>query len=504
MKALIGRDASPKQRDQPIYWDTEKLINGHMLILGTSGAGKTTMLRRLIRQLRHNRVRIHVFDVHGDIRLDGASEVLFSEQTPHGLNPLRINPDPHFGGVRKSIQNFIATINRASPTPLGVKQEAVIRNLLADAYRLKGFKIDDPATWLVDESRSHLVSDGSDGRLYLDVPLAEKEQAKAFGARWDAERRCWWIAIDQYAGGITRWGPKTVGRSHLTLSDAVQYARRLLKISFLGSDQEAVTELEIFHRQAASFQRKVIDAVRRGEKAYENAEASEAVDKARLKALDSYTRYLEAVRTGHELEELIRYDSTDVLKSVVDRLESLQASGIFKNSPPPFDPTQSVWTYRINPLSKAEKQLFVFFKLQEIYANGFMRGEQNDVVEIVALDEAGMFVDGDGAGILSTLARESRKFGISIIAANQNADMPEDFLASLGTKVVLGLDELFWRQAISRMRIDEELLRWIKPTRTLAVQLKERGSTRNEWRYVLTDNSQEARPAVDAAAVAGR
>jgi len=31
-------------------------------------------------------------------------------------------------------------------------------------------------------------------RIYLYVPFEEKERAKALGARWDAERKCWYVA----------------------------------------------------------------------------------------------------------------------------------------------------------------------------------------------------------------------------------------------------------------------------------------------------------------------
>jgi hypothetical protein len=31
------------------------------------------------------------------------------------------------------------------------------------------------------------------GPLYLQVPYAEKDQAKAVGARWDPDRRQWWV-----------------------------------------------------------------------------------------------------------------------------------------------------------------------------------------------------------------------------------------------------------------------------------------------------------------------
>lgn len=48
---------------------------------------------------------------------------MFSEQTTYGMNPLRVNPDPHFGGIRKRVQGFITTINRVIMRALGPKQE---------------------------------------------------------------------------------------------------------------------------------------------------------------------------------------------------------------------------------------------------------------------------------------------------------------------------------------------------------------------------------------------
>lgn len=44
-------------------------------------------------------------------------------------------------------------------------------------------------------------------RVYLAVPYAEKDAAKAQGARWDADRRAWWIdrrSIPLFAG-VHRW-----------------------------------------------------------------------------------------------------------------------------------------------------------------------------------------------------------------------------------------------------------------------------------------------------------
>ena len=471
----------------PVMWDSSRLINGHTLLIGMSGSGKTHTLKRMISGMQSQgagRTRFHVFDVHGDIRIDGASEMMFAELTPYGLNPLRVNPDPHFGGIRKCIQNFIKTVNKASSSPLGVKQEAVIRNVLHDVYRAHGFNPDGPGTWEVNEADSQLVSDGSDNRLYLDVPFAEKDAARSLGARWDPSKTLWWVPTDQYVDGITRWLPKTVGRTYPTLTDVLGYANRLLKLSFMGSDQEAVSRLEQFSRHASALTKRQIEAARAG-RDMPDPIAQEAMDKARDKAIESYVRYVNSIRTGHEFDSLIKYDSTEVLKSVVDRMESLRATGIFKGASAPFDSYAPVWTYRLNALRPEEKKMFVLFRLQEIFAEAIQRGEQTEVRDVVVLDEAHLYVDNDDNNILNTLAREARKFGVAIIAANQNADLPDGFLSSLATKIVLGIDEMYWRQAESKMRIEQRMLAWVRPREFMAVQLKENGSTRSDWRWVI-------------------
>ena len=153
MKFKIGQDyfEARSGRDTPVIWDSRRMINGHMLIVGSSGVGKSHTLRKMIRRAVKNSegksLRFHVFDVHGDLDIPGASIVQFSESAPFGLNPLIVNPDPHFGGVRKCVQNFIRTLNQSFSTPLGLRQEAVISNLLIDVYREFDFIVDDASTW---------------------------------------------------------------------------------------------------------------------------------------------------------------------------------------------------------------------------------------------------------------------------------------------------------------------------------------------------------------------
>ncbi|WP_323025759.1 DUF5710 domain-containing protein [Castellaniella sp.] len=487
MQVRFGEDAGARRRgqNQPIVWDSTKVVNGHCLIVGMSGAGKTHRLRDMIRQMQDTccgkPLRIHVFDVHGDIDLDNASSVMFSEQTAYGMNPLRINPDPHFGGVRKRVQGFIATVNRVMRA-LGPKQEAALRNILYDVYTRYGFRSDDPDTWHIDENVAKLVSDGSDGRLYIDVPLAEKDDAKALGASWDPGQRCWYIPTDQYSGGITRWPPKTIARVHPSISDALRMARYILQMSFLGTGVEAITQLEIANKAAAAYQRKRMEALRRGEKAFSDEKLEADLTKAKTKAIEAYSAYAEAIMTGNELTDVMKYDSTEVLKSVVDRLENLNAIGVFKAKQPPFDPNNQLWHYNIKALSMEERKLFVLFRLEELFAQAVQRGEQSDIVEVVVLDEAHIYADDDPENIINTIAKEARKFGMALICASQSpTHFPEDFISSVSTKIILGIDESYWRGSVSKMRVTEEALAWIKLRKSVLVQMKRSGETRNEW-----------------------
>jgi hypothetical protein len=99
-----------------------------------------------------------------------------------------------------------------------------------------------------------------------------------------------------------------------------------------------------------------------------------------------------------------------------------------------------------------------------------------------------IYADDDEQNIINTLAKEARKFGVALICASQSpTHFSEDFIAAVATKVILGIDEMYWRGSTTKMRVTEEALAWIKPQKTMLVQLKTRGETRNDWRWVLIE-----------------
>lgn len=480
---------------KPVMWNSLHVVNPHILLLGVSGTGKTFNLKKIAQSLvntnTNQNFRIHVFDVHGDIDIDSniASSVVFSESTQWGMNPLKINSDQHFGGVRKRVQGFTTTINKVMRS-LGPKQEATLRNLLIDLYKRHGFEPNNPSTWSVPDNPIQVQ--GSDPtRLYLDIPFAEKDMASSVGAAWDRELSCWYIHKTSYHGAITKWGPKYKSRTNPTIADLLRYSRLVLEKAYLGTGSEAVVNLEVVNRMAARLHKKILSSMKTGGKLEENID--EDLENAKTKAIESYESYINSILTGVELETVMKYDSVDVLKSVLDRIENLDAIGIFKHKTPPFDVDKAVWRYDIKSLLLQEKKLFVLFKLEELFNAAVQRGEQSEIIDVVLLDEGHLFRDDSDDNIVDTIVKEARKFGLALICASQSPKhFSEDFMSQTGTKIILGLDETQYKASERKLMIPPNALPWIKPQKTLLVNTKLKAQfdygKKDTWSWVVLPN----------------
>ena len=442
MKIQLGHDdyLLSKNQTSPVYCDFNALVNAHMLIMGKTGMGKTTFLRRAIGQMVRTTPtpRIHVMDVHGDIELAGAASVRFSESTEYGLNPFVVSPDPHFGGVRKRVQDFIATINGCRP--IGSRQEAVMRHLITDLYAANGFFSDNHKSWVIND-------------------------------------------------GIARKYPKR----HPTMDDACRYAFAKLKQLIIGGDAKSGRALEELNKVTTKIYR--ISKQQSHPGATLDEDQLEKMMTHRADAKKYYIEYIENLETGKELEDFVKYESKEVLKSVVERFENLKASGVFKNKVAPFDVNNPVWHYDITALREDEKRMFVEFRLQELFSAGLEKGpmrrqEEGVLRDILIIDEAHLFFRDDQNNILNTIAKEGRKFGIGLICASQSpTHFSEDFFANVGTKVVLGVDEMYWDNLVRKMKIEAKSLKYIRPFHVVGVQMSNKGETRSRFTMVRIPNS---------------
>jgi hypothetical protein len=334
---LIGHDFWKLRNENaqvPVYWRESQVSNPHVGVAGTSGAGKTHWIRQFVTGMPDD-VEIDIFHYHGDIEIDGAKTVLFSEATRYGYNPLVLNPDPHYGGVRRAVNDVVEAINSTS-RQLGGNQEGVLRHLLTDSYMMKGVFSDNPRTWT-------------------------KREASEAEIREMTEARNW--------AGLREVYP--------TLADVIGFAKRKLKALWMGIEdkdngRQALSAFDEYCRAMADVNKV---RVRLGKA---EAAASDETDRlhkrleaAKAKAFEAHAKFLNNLETGREFEEAMKYNSKDVLLSVITRLENLSATGIFNPNPPPFGQAR-VRRYILKPLAQSEDELKMFVRFRPRWPGKFL------------------------------------------------------------------------------------------------------------------------------------
>lgn len=390
--------------DMPVVWDSKTAINGHMLISGPTGTGKTYLLNKVMGELARQGIgRIHVINVHGDL-CRGLPEHLvqeftFSEQSPWGLQPLELLDDADIGGVRRRALAFIALLARQGA--LGQRQRPALFRLLIDGYARFGFLADDPKTW----------------GLEFD-PRGNPTNKKRYPTLKDLKASVW-AKLVMMRTGQTHACVVAIERV-MTLAKKRAQLRKHLG-GFMGEDLEK-TEV--------------------------------ALKKAQEDAVEAFKEGMETVDSGTEVKDAILWNNADGIQSLYDRLEALDMSGIFKGNPAPFSDRMCIHNYNIKSLDVKEQQLFVDCILERIYVGAKRRGESDGPMEFVFLDEADSFTTDDPDHIINRLVKEMRKFGIGMVLGGQSFEhFSNDLLTNSAVKVVLGCPEMVLEQTRKRLGV---------------------------------------------------
>lgn len=506
MQIQVGTD---DKTGHPVILDTARVVNPHVQICGVTGMGKThrvkAMAESLVRSAAEMRrpIRVHVFNPHGDIQMDWSSTVKFSEATQYGYNPLEVNPDPDVGGPRRAIQKFLAAVKKHKV--LGTKQEAVMRYLLEDLYHSRGYRLNDPRTWWPDDPQlvRQKMADRK-GRIYLDVTYEQRtrflELLREFGKGrtiggfddFDKDpemktRKSWWIEEEHYDGEFLMWEPRNLFKAAPTLDDLVRFAERKLKAMLCGTNSAAIALLGDVNRAARVFHRKSEDLAKRGQ-VMDDAEMEELggqLAKAKERYLKATESYLDSIRNGRDLDDLIRYNSTDVLTSVYERLQNLRAIGVYNPIAPPFDPRMPIWDYHIKNLEIPVQRMFVDLVCARIFERAMQRGLSDDVTEVLLVDEGARYATQEEGNILDMISNEARKFGLALwICLQSPAQASDDMIKSVGTIVVVGLASADTNVAARKLGIEAEQLLKITPLKTALVQIKAKGALASQFSLV--------------------
>ena len=422
-----------------IQWNEGTISNHHIGVFGTSGSGKTHWIRKFVHGLsaNNNNIEFDILDYHGDIEIDGAESVLFSESTKFGFNPLVLNTDPHYGGVRRTINDLLESMNDTA-RKLGTAQEGVLRNLLTDTYMYRGIFADNPNSWKRKNVSESVLKSYFDKR------------------DWQSLREC-----------------------YPTLNDVVTLGTRKLKALWLGIEdkndgKKALSAFDDFCRSAGQLNSLRTKMSKANKDDIDKLEAK--LETAKSQALDCYSEFINSVETGREFDELIKYNSKDVLLGVINRLENLIALGIFNSNPPPFGESKKR-RYILKPLASSEDELkmFVYQILKRIIREERQKGEYNGLRRLIVLDESKKFNTESPSNPINIIANEMRKFGLGILLAGQSpSHVSNDFIINAGTILLLNLSTADWDNAARKLKIDPKILKYLKPQQTGAVRLMEK------------------------------
>lgn len=426
-----------KNQEVGVFFEPHKLINGHLMLCGMSGTGKSYQSMRLLRSAADAGVEVDVFDVHDELdTIPGSVAAIYSQATNYGYNPLVLDTNPHSGGVNRQA-DFIVGLIRQVTTQFGSKQEAALRNLIIDTYFMNGIYVDNPKSWI----RRCITERERDGII--------------------AERR--WQDLRLY---------------YPTLTDLLDFAERKVLTMMFGGNNKVMSSLESLCKANARLQAMSMR--------YAKATSSDEQEKleAQIKVLSAkcLETYSEAVlaKPSREPKDLIKYDSRDVLVSVVQRLQILAASGIFRANEPDFRGS-NIRVHQIKSLSDEQQVLFSKLRLRKIFDECKKRGPTESGTElrhVAFLDEAPKYFTEDKDDIINVIAREGRKFGLGIwCAAQQPTSFPESFITNCGAKILLGIDSLYWKGSVSKLRITEDGLKFIKPKEVIAIKLQKEGQS---------------------------
>ena len=134
---------------QPVQWAPGRQSNGFLLVLGSSGSGKTETLKVVASAIHQFGIPVLTFDFHGDVIFPGTDSKLLSSGSAStvGLNPMEI--DAHSAeesGLYDQRASLRAMIQRAVPS-LGHRQSSILRMAFEEAYLQAGIVDEDPSTW---------------------------------------------------------------------------------------------------------------------------------------------------------------------------------------------------------------------------------------------------------------------------------------------------------------------------------------------------------------------
>lgn len=122
-----------------IFWQPGRLNNGHSIIIGGSGAGKTETIRCIASELDNQGYPVLMIDFHGDMGCESSNMVTYTikEGCEYYFNPLELNQKFKDITPLRATSDFVDSMSINCPT-LGIQQRHVLQEIIKNAYSNTG------------------------------------------------------------------------------------------------------------------------------------------------------------------------------------------------------------------------------------------------------------------------------------------------------------------------------------------------------------------------------
>ena len=386
-------------------WDPDKEPNGHAVIWGASGSGKSRLLRSMIHYLSQSGKHLHVVDQHGDLFVEGENMMRFGDgETNYGINPFEYDNSAH-AGPAMNVHAMIEIFRRTYMASMRSVQELVLIQLLFDSYRVKGIDPDNPQTWL--------------GKPPLPSIETTKELVGAIMHAIENGSYDFFNKLRESSKQIVKW------------REAMETLER--KETMRANDDAARQQLrDNIEGEIADLQEALRAHV---EVSFLGIEPQQALDQV---VIDGYPV---------NLELYLRKSAKRAIESLSLYIDALARHGIFSSTPPPV--RAGLNRYDLSLLPDGPRHFFIEALLAKIFRAVRLRGEyrkrpyrpRGDRVDTyIVIDEAQAILPTNNADkespsyMLNRLVGEARKYGLGLICVTQS---PAVFPKLLFSNVVL-------------------------------------------------------------------
>jgi hypothetical protein len=130
IEIFLGNSKSGK-----VTWIPKKEKNPHLLVVGTSGSGKTETVKSVVYELNKQKIPSLIIDFHDDFDELAANKLDFTNTT---INPLDFSGGETAEAVMYKVSGILRKIFN-----LGVQQEGALQNAIMKCYQEKGIGLKD-------------------------------------------------------------------------------------------------------------------------------------------------------------------------------------------------------------------------------------------------------------------------------------------------------------------------------------------------------------------------